>query len=507
MDAFLTGIITMGLVWPLQFLFFAGSTYQGVNLPLTVWFGLPIVLMIGVAYYQLSAAFPRSGGDYVWVSRIVHPAIGFMNNFVFAIVYMSFVGAVSYQFLNWGLGTMLANLGVVTGNQSYFGMITLLSNPFMGFGVGLGFLILASVVSLWGIRSTYKLLLVTFVIMAIALLAYFVALIGAGPAGFQAGFNKLSGADYNTIIAAADKAGFVTTFTAQGAILGSVWTFFSYLGFANSVYVAGEMKRNETAQLYGIIGGTVIFALVMYGTYAISYYVMGAQFLNAAALLAGSGNAAYTLPSSPVGQFLVIFANPSPIIAVLLPVGLMVGALAGIVVLFPVVTRCVFAWSFDRVIPLKFCEVTKRGAPIYSILLMCVVGVVFLAGSFWTTFTSLLLYVIASLWVNVAIVGIAAMLFPFRRKDLFNNSIAVARKKVGEVPVVSIVGLGTFIAGIALAIMSINPTYSGAPLSVPLLFFQVFLFGMGLVIYYVSVFYRKRQGIDLPSTFREIPPE
>jgi amino acid transporter len=430
-----------------------------------------------------------------------------MSNFVFAIVFMSFVGAASYEFLSWGLGTMFVNLGVVTGNQSYFGMVTLLSNPFLGFGVGLCFLILASVVSLWGIRPTYKLLFVTFVIMAVALLAYFVALISAGPAGFQAGFNKLSGANYNAIIVAADKAGFITTFTTQGAILGSVWTFFSYAGFSSSVYVAGEIKRNEPAQLYGIIGGAVIFALVMYGTYAISYYVMGAQFLNAAALLAGSGNAVYTLPSSPVGQFLVIFANPSPVIAVLLPVGLMAGAVAGVVVLFPIVTRCVFAWSFDRVIPMKFSEVTKRGAPTYSIVLACAVAVVFLAGSFWTTFTSLLLYVIASYWVNVAIVGVAAMLFPFRRKDLFNNSVAVARKKVGGVPIITILGLGTLITGIALAIASINPTYSGAPLSVPLLFVQVFLFGMGLVIYYLSVFIRKRQGIDLPSTFREMPPE
>ncbi len=507
MDAFLTGIFGMGFVFPLQYLFFAGSTYQGVNLPLTVWFGLPIVLIIGLAYYQLSIAFPRSGGDYVWVSRILHPAIGFMNNFVYAIVWMAFVGPVSYQFLSWGLGVMFANLGVVTGNLSYFGMVGLLSSPFIGFGVGLVFLMLATAISLVGVKPTYKLLLVTFGLMVVVVLVYLGALLTAGPSGFQAGFNRLSSADYNSILAAANKAGFVTDFTAQGAILGSVWTFFNYLGFGNSVYVAGEMKRNEKGQLWGIIGGTMIFAVVMYAIYATSYFVMGGQWINAASLLVGSGNPAYSLPSSPVGQFLVIFANPSPIIAVLVPLGIMAGCLGAVVVTFPIVSRCMFAWSFDRVAPAKFCEVNKRGVPIYSIILTCVVGIIFLAASFWTTFTSLLLYAIASLWINVAIIGIAAMVFPFRRKDLFNNSVPFARKKIGGVPLVSVVGLVTFVSGAALAVMSINPTYSGAALNVPLLSVQVLIFALGLVIYYVSVLYRRRQGVDLSTTFMEIPPE
>jgi len=99
------------------------------------------------------------------------------------------------------------------------------------------------------------------------------------------------------------------------------------------------------------------------------------------------------------------------------------------------------------------------------------------------------------------------MAFPFWRKDLFNASVPFTRKKIGGIPLVSVVGLVTFVSGAALAVMSISPTYSGAPLNLPLLFAQALIFALGLVIYYASVLYRKRQGIDLSTTFMEIPPE
>jgi APA family basic amino acid/polyamine antiporter len=402
------------------------------------------------------------------------------------------------------------NLGVVTGNSAYLNIAQSLAglstSEYLGFVVGLVIILLATSVGMLGQRATYRILLVTFGIVAVAIIVYCAALLSAGPSGFQSGFDRLSGTQYNSIISAADQAGLITTFTVQGTILGSVWTMLNYLGFSNSVYVAGEIKRNETSQLYGIIGGLAVFAVVMYALFAVSYYVMGGQFINAASLLSATGSADYALPSPPVGEYLVVFANQSPLVALLVPLGVMAGALGGMVVLFPIVTRTVFAWSFDRVVPTKFCEVNSRGAPTYSILISCVVGIIVLAATFFTSFSSFLLYTVSALWINVAIVGLTAMLFPLRSK-MFQDAVPAARKKIGPVPVVSIAGLITLISGVAIAYVSVNPAYNMIPLDVPLLFVPISLFVIGLVIYFVSAAYRKHQGIDLSLTFKELPPE
>ena len=59
----------------------APYAFPGVNLFWSVALTTALTMFPTVMYAMLSATMPRSGGDYVFVSRILHPAVGFMANF------------------------------------------------------------------------------------------------------------------------------------------------------------------------------------------------------------------------------------------------------------------------------------------------------------------------------------------------------------------------------------------------------------------------------------------
>jgi hypothetical protein len=107
----------------------------------------------------------------------------------------------------------------------------------------------------------------------------------------------------------------------------------------------------------------------------------------------------------------------------------------------------------------------------------------------------------------LAIGGIAAAVLPFRRKDIFETTSGTMRRKLGGLPLISLLGGFTAIAGLGLVYASISPSIILTPLNAQLLGIPFGILGIGLVLYFISAAYRKRQGIDLSLAFKEIPPD
>ena len=80
LDAFL---ISVGSIAPTVFAIMTIVTwtsvlYPGADVLLSMFIGMIPMLIFGLTYALLGAAMPRSGGDYVWISRTVNPLIGYM---------------------------------------------------------------------------------------------------------------------------------------------------------------------------------------------------------------------------------------------------------------------------------------------------------------------------------------------------------------------------------------------------------------------------------------------
>src|SRR2546425_2881510 len=63
-----------------QVMSFAPQFWPGANMVVSFLIATPLVFCTGLVYLYFTVAMPRSGGDYVWVSRALHPLLGFLVN-------------------------------------------------------------------------------------------------------------------------------------------------------------------------------------------------------------------------------------------------------------------------------------------------------------------------------------------------------------------------------------------------------------------------------------------
>ena len=73
--------VSIGLMAVLVFLF-STAFYPGANLYVMTLLIFACVIPTSLVFAFFAAAMPRSGGDYVYVSRTLHPALGMMSEII-----------------------------------------------------------------------------------------------------------------------------------------------------------------------------------------------------------------------------------------------------------------------------------------------------------------------------------------------------------------------------------------------------------------------------------------
>src|SRR5208282_4547350 len=75
----LIALSQLNFVMGLMELYAWGSvTVSSANYVLSMLVSVPLVSILGIMYVLFAIMMPRSGGDYVWVSRSLHPSLGLM---------------------------------------------------------------------------------------------------------------------------------------------------------------------------------------------------------------------------------------------------------------------------------------------------------------------------------------------------------------------------------------------------------------------------------------------
>ena len=80
---------------------------------------LLLMLPIMALYYLFSVSMPRSGGEYVYVSRILHPSLGLFANWALTIIGFSWTGTRSSWTVTYGFAPLVYNAGLLYGNPGF----------------------------------------------------------------------------------------------------------------------------------------------------------------------------------------------------------------------------------------------------------------------------------------------------------------------------------------------------------------------------------------------------
>ncbi len=504
----------MGILGPILYVMYAVGTAPGANIPLTVFVGLAIVLMIGFVYWMFSTSMPRTGGDYVWVSRVLHPFVGFLEStmilfvmitsFVSFDIYLAVTNGLSYVFINYGYlanDNGLVNLGVQLASDKPTILIV---------SILLSLLIIG--IMMLPIKRVVNVLVGTFFVTVAIYAVYIVLLLTTGSQGFINNFNAHSSMSYDQVIATSP-GGFPFDLSST-LFLGLIFVMLSYIGLVNSSYFAGEVSGNPfKAQGLAIFGSPLIYGAFLFVLYFVQFNVFGHDFL------AASTKLYYAIDPNfygfnmaggmgmPAGLFLVNFLTNSPFLSALVAFGVALQFLMWSMAFYLAPTRYIFSWSFDRILPLGLSKTSKRGVPYYAVLLYGVITIVFVALNVYSNMGGFYIYAIFGFYFSTTIVLIAGALFPFRRKEIFEASHRYVKAKIGPVPVITIVGfVGAIFTAITM-VVAVLPAYTGRGIFEWNLFWPVpAMLIFATVLYWGSYYYQRGKGLPVELVGKQIPP-
>jgi amino acid transporter len=503
----------LGLVLAVVPLLMAGAVPRA-NVLLTVALGTLLTVANALTYGYLSAAMPRSGGEYVYLGRVVHPAAGFTANWGFTWSQLLGLGLYASFTVNFGIAVAFLTLGNVLDSGGLVRAGEDVSKDWPTFLLGTVMILAVLGVLAAGPRVVRRVLNWMFVPAIIGSFVTLVVLLTTSRSEFVSRFNafmadRADGQTYQGILDGAHQAGYIHQASTLGALLLAIPIgYYIYIGFTYSTYIGGEVKEPARTQPRMILA-TLVFAAVMYLLCLWRFYdIVGRDFINSVVFLNDNTDKGSGLPVDPVLNLFTGIMTGSTILNVIMAISFFLWNFMLLFVIAVVCTRNLFAWSVDRVLPDAVTKVDRRfHAPWVATLIIVAAAEVLLA-----------LYVFTSIFENVSnyivlfsiafwMASWAAILLPYRRPEIFAAAPAYVQRRLAGVPVITLLGAGNLVLFSMVLYSAFKlPAFSG-PTGTAAVLFVIGIYLAGVAIYFGAKAIQRRRGIDLDLLYREIPPE
>jgi APA family basic amino acid/polyamine antiporter len=291
---------------------------------LLLWVVGGLVALCGVfSYSELGAMFPRSSGEYNFLSRAFHPSFGFLAGWVSATV--GFAAPVALAAMAFGeyAKSLLPDVSPLA--------------------LAVAVVWLVSLVQLSGVRQSGTFQLISTILKVVLILAFLVA-------GFVIGTPQ----PVSFVPSASDFA----HITGGPFAIGLVFVMYSFSGWNAATYIIGEMRMPEQNLPRALLAGTLIVLVL--------YVALNAAFLYTTPIdkLSGQLDVAHVAGSYIFGDI------GGRIVSAMICIGL-VSSISAMMWIGP---RVMMTMGEDIPALRLFARKSRQGAPAYAILFQLAVA-------------------------------------------------------------------------------------------------------------------------------------
>jgi basic amino acid/polyamine antiporter, APA family len=521
-DGMFFGYLSAAGLYGVTLFFFLGpGEFPGGSVLVAILLNLLVGVVIFGAYAMMGSAMPRSGGDYIYQSRLVSPVLGFTSTFAGLAFWQFFYAFLAAStIVSGGLVPLFSGIGAISGSHGWITAANWLSGTHVTLAFTIGLLLVSAVIMIRGMRlyiGIQKYFMILFTVLAIILIA--IGWLAVSHSTFIAHFNKfehaVGGLTASQVVHKAAALGYnqhVPFSWGNTLALTALLGIGSYLSCMWQTELLGEMKSaRNLGRLFGsFMGAAVMLTITYLIAFVWTYAYVGQPLMGSFSFLAfghssvlGGGWAFRGVQSFFLIPFLNVF------LAILIFLGFLGPISQSMFNTTLASSRIYLSQSFDRVLPAWIGDVNKRGAPANAIWLGTVVSVVLsVVFSLRPTITEALAagYMFLTIALMWSLLG--AILFPYRMRETYEASPA-SRFKVGNIPLVSILGVLGFAFMIFTIVEFLTQSAFGILASSAVVSWVTAgsLVAATLIYYYVISAVRKRAGIDLRWAFRAVPPE
>ena len=324
------------------------STFTGANIALA--FALTFALCVPhfVTYGWLSSAMPRSGGDYLFLSRVVHPLAGFIVNGIISLVFIAGLGNVALTVPQFGLPAMFESLAFITGNDRWVNYTSDVTSKAGQVWIAGALIVITGVISLFSVRAVARWAIGLFLVGLVGAIAALISLLTVTPHGFVSDFQRVGST--SKIVAAAHADGVFPNHSDTGALFASFIILSVAIGYGYiPTYWGGEVRQAKNKMLPAMLAGAALATGLLVVVALLAVHVMGADFLGSAGYVSFAHPEVWPFPSQPALYALITISTRTRGSPCSWASRSWLGSPA--ILSYLMLTHNSLAWAIDRVVP------------------------------------------------------------------------------------------------------------------------------------------------------------